>query len=137
MNPDSTIDAAQTIRREVLGDEYVDRATAAVNELSEPYIEMATLYAWGMVWSRTELDRKSRSLITMAMLAALGHTRELRTHVRGAIRNGCTPTEICEVFIHASAYCGLPAAGVALRTAFEELGDVAAEHSPSERGEGN
>src|ERR1700682_4132814 len=110
---------AMKVRREVLGDEYVDRALASTTEFTKPYQELATEFCWGTVWGRKELDRKSRSLITLGILPANGQSKELQNHVRGAINNGCTPEEIREVFIHAMVYCGLPAGGIALRAATE------------------
>ena len=108
-----------TIRREVLGDEYVDRAIARSTEFSAPLQELVAENAWGSVWARDGLDRKTRSLITLAMLTALKASTELKTHVRGALRNGCTAEEIQEVLLHASAYCGFPAAIEAFRSAGE------------------
>jgi len=116
---------AMKVRREVLGNEYVDKALTSTTEFTKPYQEMATEYCWGTVWGRKELDRKSRSLITLAILTANGQSKELQNHVRGAINNGCTPEEIREVFIHATVYCGLPAGGIALRAATEVLDEMA------------
>lgn len=107
------------IRREVLGDEYVDRAIAKSTEFSAPLQALVAENAWGSVWAREGLDRKTRSLVTIAMLTALKASTELKTHVRGALRNGCTTEEIQEVLLHASAYCGFPAAIEAFRSAGE------------------
>ena len=105
------------IRREVLGDEHVDRATTEASELTAPFQELITRYAWGAVWGRPGLDRRSRSMITLGVLAALGRENEIEMHVRGAIRNGVTPAEIGEVLMHTAIYAGVPAANSALAIA--------------------
>jgi 4-carboxymuconolactone decarboxylase len=102
------------IRREVLGDEYVDRAVAGTTPLTEPFQDFITRYAWGGVWGREGLDRRTRSAITLAVLAALGREREIAMHVRAALRNGLTQEEIGEVLLHTSIYAGVPAANTAL-----------------------
>jgi len=101
------------IRREVLGDEYVDAAIERTTPVTEPFQELITRYAWGSVWSRPAIDRRTRSAITLALLAALGQERELALHVRAALRNGLTETEIAEVLIHTAVYAGVPAANAA------------------------
>lgn len=106
-----------TVRREVLGDEYVDRALAGATEFTKPMQELVTENCWGEIWTREALPRRTRSLVTIAMLAALKAPVELRAHVRGALRNGCTVEEIREVLLQAAVYCGVPAGIDAFRAA--------------------
>jgi len=106
-------------RREVMGDAFVDAAFAGANAFTAPLQEHITRAAWGDVWQRPGLDRKTRSLITVAMLTALGKQNELKGHVRGALNNGATVEEIQEVLLHATVYCGVPAALEAFRSANE------------------
>jgi 4-carboxymuconolactone decarboxylase len=108
-------------RREVLGEEHVDQSIAATTDLNRPFQELITRYAWGDVWSRPGLDRRSRSMITLALLAALGHDQELAMHVRAAVRNGLTPEEISEVLLHTGIYAGVPVTNRALHIAQDEL----------------
>jgi len=105
------------IRREVLGDEHVDRAVARTSELTAEFQDLITRYAWGEIWARPGLDRKTRSCITLAALVAAGRTEELELHVSGALRNGLTPGEIKEVLLHCAVYCGIPAANTAFSIA--------------------
>lgn len=109
------------IRREVLGNEYVDSSMKKVTEFSRPYIELGVEYCWGEVWSRPGLDRKTRSLINVAMLTALNRPHETRLHIRGALNNGATAEELREVLIQTLIYCGAPAAGESFRAAEEVL----------------
>ncbi len=112
-------------RREVLGADYVDAAIAKADDFSMPMQELVTQFAWGEVWNRPGLDRRTRSLLNLAMLRALNRPHELKLHVRGALNNGVTKDEIREVFLHASIYCGAPAALDSFRNAkevFVELG---------------
>lgn len=104
-------------RKEVMGEDFVARALDGATEFTQPIQEFITRNAWGDVWQRPELDLKTRSLITVAFLTALGRQHELKGHVRGALNNGATAQEIQEVLLHASIYCGLPAAVEAFRTA--------------------
>lgn len=97
-------------RREVLGDEHVDRAAAATTEFTADFQDFITRYAWGEVWSRPGLSRPERSMITIAMLAALGRDDELVLHVRAALRNGLRPDDIAEVLLQVAVYAGVPAA---------------------------
>ncbi len=106
-------------RREVMGDAFVDAAFAGTNAFTAPLQEHITRAAWGDVWQRPGLDRKTRSLITVAILTALGKQNELKGHVRGALNNGATVEEIQEVLLHATVYCGVPAAVEAFRSANE------------------
>jgi 4-carboxymuconolactone decarboxylase len=96
------------IRREVLGDEHVDRAIANTSEFTAPFQDFITEYAWGTIWAREGLDRRSRSMVTLAVLTALGREHEIAMHVRAALRNGLTQEEIGEVLLHTSVYAGLP-----------------------------
>ncbi|MDO9481813.1 MAG: 4-carboxymuconolactone decarboxylase [Hydrogenophaga sp.] len=106
-------------RREVMGDPFVDRALAGTTPFTQPIQDHISRAAWGDVWQRDGLDRKTRSLITVAMLTALGKQHELKGHVRGALNNGATVQEIQEVLLHAAVYCGVPASVEAFRTAAE------------------
>ncbi len=106
-------------RRQVMGDAFVDRALGSATPFTQPIQDHISRAAWGDVWQREGLDRKTRSLITVAMLTALGKQHELKGHVRGALNNGATAQEIQEVLLHAAVYCGIPAAVEAFRTAAE------------------
>jgi 4-carboxymuconolactone decarboxylase len=112
------------IRREVLGDAHVDRAEATSSPMTRPFQEFITRAAWGDVWSRPDLDRRTRSCVTLALLAALGHERELAMHVRAAVRNGLDATEIAEVLLHTAVYAGVPAANSALAIAQQTLAEL-------------
>jgi 4-carboxymuconolactone decarboxylase len=114
-------DAGMTVRREVLGDAHVDKATAAADEFTTDFQEFITRYAWGSVWTRPGLDRRTRSCITLAMLAALGHHDELAMHVRAALRIGLTRDEIREVLLQVGIYAGVPAANTAFGIARRAL----------------
>ncbi|MBH2018281.1 MAG: 4-carboxymuconolactone decarboxylase [Burkholderiales bacterium] len=106
-------------RRQVMGEEFVAKALAGVTDFNRPIQEHITAKAWGDVWQRPGLDLKTRSLITVAMLTALGKQHELKGHLRGALNNGATPSELQEVLLHAAVYCGVPTAIEAFRTATE------------------
>ncbi|MBS3910483.1 MAG: 4-carboxymuconolactone decarboxylase [Hydrogenophaga sp.] len=106
-------------RREVMGDAFVDRALAGTTAFTQPIQDHISRAAWGDVWQRDGLDRKTRSLVTVAMLTALGKQHELKGHVRGALNNGATVQEIQEVLLHAAVYCGIPTSVEAFRTAAE------------------
>jgi 4-carboxymuconolactone decarboxylase len=106
-------------RREVLGAEYVDQALAQADDFSRPLQEWVTQAAWGDVWNRPGLDRRTRSLLNLALLTALNRPHELKLHLRGALNNGVTREEIREVFLHAGVYCGAPAAVDSFRSARE------------------
>ena len=110
-------------RREVLGDEHVDRATAAASEFTAPFQEFITRAAWGQVWTRDGLDRRTRSCVTLALLTALQCHDELAMHVRAARRNGLSPDEIAEVLLHTAVYAGVPQANSAIATAQQVLKD--------------
>jgi 4-carboxymuconolactone decarboxylase len=110
-------DDALRVRREVLGDEHVDRAIERTTDLTRDFQDLITRYAWGDVWSRPGLDRRTRSCMTIIALVALGREHELALHLRAAIRNGLTREEISEVLIHSAVYCGVPAANSAFAVA--------------------
>ena len=104
-------------RRQVMGDDFVERALASTTPFTEPIQQHISRNAWGDVWQRPGLELKTRSLVTIAMLAALGRQHELKGHVRGALRNGASVEEIQEVLLHAAVYCGVPCAVEAFRSA--------------------
>jgi len=110
-------DQGMRTRREVLGDEHVDRAVAKTTEFTADFQDLITRYAWGEIWSRPGLDRRTRSCITLTALVALGRDEELAMHVRAARRIGLTPDEIKEVLLHSAIYCGVPAANGAFAIA--------------------
>jgi len=120
MNQD-LFDQGLKTRREVLGADYVDAAIAAADDFSRPLQEHITQYAWGDIWNRPGLDRRTRSLLNLAMLTALNRPHELRLHVEGALRNGVTKDEIREVLMQATIYCGVPAAMDSFKVAREVL----------------
>ena len=103
-------DEGMRIRREVLGDEHVDRAIERTTPETEEFQDLITRYAWGEIWARPGLDRRTRSCITLAMLVALNREHELVMHIRAALRNGVTSDEIKEVLLQSAVYCGVPAA---------------------------
>jgi 4-carboxymuconolactone decarboxylase len=113
-----------TVRREVLGDEHVDRALAATTPLTAPFQDFITRYAWGEVWSRPGLSRAERSMITLTALVVLRQEGELAMHLRAALRNGLTPDQIGEVLLHTAVYAGVPAANRAFAIAREVLADA-------------
>lgn len=116
-----TYDDGMAVRREVLGDEHVDRATANATDFTRDFQELITSYAWGEIWTRPGLDRRSRSMITLTALVARGHHEELAMHVRAAVRNGLTVDEIKEVLLQSAIYCGVPDANTAFRIAQQVL----------------
>ncbi len=109
------------IRREVLGDDHVDRAVAATTPFTAPFQEFITRTAWGDIWARAGLDRRTRSAITLAILTALRAEGEIPLHVRAAIRNGLTPDEIAEILLHTALYAGVPAGNAAFAVAQRTL----------------
>jgi 4-carboxymuconolactone decarboxylase len=121
---DSTHERGMKVRREVLGDEHVDRAIERTTGFTADFQDFITRYAWGEIWTRPGLDRKTRSCITMTALVALNRLDELEMHVRAALRNGLTASEIKEVLLHCAIYCGVPAAN----SAFAVAQRVLAEH---------
>lgn len=110
-----------SVRRRVMGDEFVDRAMDAVTDFTQPVQDYINENCWGSVWARDTLPLKTRSIITIAVLAALKAPNELKGHVRGAVRNGCTPEEIREILLHTGPYIGAPALQEAFRAAKEVL----------------
>ncbi|EWS64326.1 4-carboxymuconolactone decarboxylase [Hydrogenophaga sp. T4] len=116
---DEQYDKGLATRREVMGDAFVDRALAGTTPFTQPIQDHISRAAWGDVWQRDGLDRKTRSLVTVAMLTALGKQHELKGHVRGALNNGASVQEIQEVLLHAAIYCGIPTSVEAFRTAAE------------------
>src|SRR5690349_7582307 len=113
------------VRREVLGADYVDNAIRNADDFNRPLQDLVTEYCWGAVWGRPGLPRKTRSMLNLAMLTALGRPHELKLHVKGALKNGVTREEIMEVLLQTGIYCGVPAAVDAFRTAreaFKEAG---------------
>ncbi len=111
------------VRRSVLGNAHVDRAEASKTELTAAFQNFITRYAWGEIWSRSELSRRDRSLITVAMLIALNREAELSMHLRAAFNNEVSKCELSELILHSSLYCGLPAANAAFRLLQEVLHD--------------
>jgi 4-carboxymuconolactone decarboxylase len=118
-----------TVRREVLGDEHVDRAVAATTPFTAPFQDFITRYAWGDIWSRPGLSRAERSLVTLAVLAAMQHEGELAMHVRAALRNGLTPEQIREVLLQVAVYAGVPVANRAFPIAQRVLTEAEDEES--------
>jgi 4-carboxymuconolactone decarboxylase len=116
-----THDDGMRVRREVLGDDHVDNAIAGTTEFTRDFQDLITRYAWGEIWARPGLDRKTRSCITLTALIALNHHHELAMHVRAARRNGLTADEIKEVLLQSAIYCGVPAANRAFAIAQEVL----------------
>ena len=117
--PEKDFDKGLDIRKQVMGEEFVAKAFGNATDFSLPMQHYITRNAWGDVWQRPGLDLKTRSMITLAMLIALGKQHELKGHVRGALNNGVTSEEITEILLHASIYCGVPSAVEAYRSAAE------------------
>ena len=118
---DEVYDRGMETRREVLGDAHVDRAVEGTTPFTADFQELITKYAWGEIWSRPGLDRRTRSCITLAVLVALGRDHEVAMHVRAALGNGLTPDEIKEVLLHTAVYAGVPAANSAFAIAQQVL----------------
>jgi 4-carboxymuconolactone decarboxylase len=123
MNQD-LFDRGLELRREVLGAEYVDASIANADDFNRPMQELVTQFAWGEIWSRPGLDRRTRSLLNLAMITALNRPHELGLHVRGAANNGVTVDEMREVFLQTAVYCGMPAALDSFRTARKVLKEM-------------
>ena len=115
------------MRRAVLGAEYVDRSIANVDEFNKPFQKLVTEWCWGEVWTRPGLDKKTRSMLNLAMLTALNRPNEVRLHVRGALNNGVTKAEIQEVLLQTCIYCGVPAALESFRIASEVIKEMDAK----------
>jgi 4-carboxymuconolactone decarboxylase len=121
---DETYDGGMRIRREVLGDEHVDAAVEHATAFTADFQDLITRYAWGEIWARPGLDRRTRSCMTLIALVALNRMDELGLHVRAALRNGLTPEEIKEVLLHSAIYCGVPAANAAFAVAQRVLDEA-------------
>ena len=125
-------EAGMRVRREVLGDEHVDRALSRQTELDAPFQRFITETAWGAVWARPDLDRRTRSLITIALLAALGRREELEVHLRATRNTGATADEVREALLHVAVYAGVPAANSAMALAREVLASDTPTHKGGE-----
>ncbi len=123
---DAQFDAGLATRTQVMGEAFVTKAFAGADDFTLVMQEFISRNAWGTVWQRDGLDLKTRSLLTVAMLAALGRQQELKGHVRGALNNGATPEELRELFLHATVYCGFPLAIDGFRSACEVINEVKA-----------
>lgn len=123
MNQDA-FEAGLKTRREVLGADYVDQAIANADDFNRPMQELTTEFCWNEIWNRPGLDRRTRSMLNLAMLTALNRPHELKLHVRGALRNGVTRDEIREIFLQAAIYCGVPAAIDSFRNAKEVFAEI-------------
>ncbi len=123
---DDPYEAGMRVRRDVLGDAHVDSALVNSTPLTGPFQEFITRYAWGTVWARDGLDRRSRSMITLAVLTALGREHEIPLHVHAALRNGLSVEEIGEVLLHTAIYAGVPASNAALAIAQRVLDEESA-----------
>jgi 4-carboxymuconolactone decarboxylase len=118
------MEAGLSVRREVLGDEYVDRAMKNADAFNKPFQEMVSEYCWGLCWTDETLTRRERSILNLGMIAALGKMHEFELHLRGAIRNGLTPEELRAVLIQIAVYCGIPVGVDCFRTAKQVLGEM-------------
>ena len=124
---DLAYDRGMRVRREVLGDDHVDAAVERTTAFTTDFQDLITRYAWGEIWARSGLDRKTRSCITLTALVALGRLEELEMHVRAAQRNGMSTDEIKEVLLHSAIYCGVPAANAAFGVAQRVIADLGDE----------
>jgi 4-carboxymuconolactone decarboxylase len=120
----ATFDKGLEIRKKVLGKEFVEKSFASADDFNMPMQELATEYCWGYVWGREQLDLKTRSMLNLAMIAALNRPHELKLHVGGALRNGVTREEIREVFLQVAIYCGVPAGVDSFRIAREAFAEL-------------
>jgi 4-carboxymuconolactone decarboxylase len=121
--PSELYEKGMKVRREVLGDEYVDRAAANVDDFNREFQQMVVEHAWGAIWTRPGLERKQRSLINLAILAALNRPEEFELHFRGALKNGCTEEELKETLMQIAVYCGMPTGVAAFRIARKVLAE--------------
>jgi 4-carboxymuconolactone decarboxylase len=119
-----TFDKGLEIRKAVLGAEFVEKSLASADDFNRPMQELTTEYCWGAVWGRDTLDRRTRSMLNLAMISALNRPHELKMHVRGALRNGVTKDEIREVFMQVAIYCGIPAGVDSFRIARDAFADA-------------
>jgi 4-carboxymuconolactone decarboxylase len=124
--------AGLAIRREVLGDKHVDQSLASATDFSKPMQDLVAEYCWGTIWTREALDRRSRSVLNLGMMTALNRSRELKLHVRGAIRNGLSVEEIREVLLQTAVYCGIPAALEAFAAAEAVLTEMGVMNNPED-----
>jgi 4-carboxymuconolactone decarboxylase len=126
MSEESLFDKGLKIRKEVLGEDYVNKSIAGADDFSRTMAEWSTEFCWGALWSRPGVDRRTRSIVNLAMIAALNRPHELKLHVKGALKNGLTKAEIKEIFLQVAVYCGVPA-GIdsfrIAREAFKEMGE--------------
>jgi len=120
----ATYERGLQIRSDVLGKDYVENAIRNADDFNRPLQELVTEYCWGAVWGRQGLDRRTRSFLNLAMLSALNRPHELKMHLKGALNNGLTREEICEVFLQVAIYCGVPAAVDSFRTAREVFAEI-------------
>lgn len=134
MHEDERYQAGLRERRRVLGDAHVERSLAARTEFTDEFQTLITRYAWGTIWTRDGLPAHTRSLLTLAMMVALGHDEEFKLHVRAARNNGVTPEQIKEVLLQAAVYCGVPAANHAFALAKSILEEQADEEQPVREG---
>ncbi len=132
---DQVHDRGMQVRREVLGDEHVHAATERTTDFTADFQGLITRYAWGEIWTRPGLDRRTRSCVTLTALVALGKLEELEMHVRAALRNGLSEEEIKEVLLQCAIYCGVPAANAAFAVAQRTLADLDAGARETKRGE--
>jgi 4-carboxymuconolactone decarboxylase len=130
MDESERFDAGMKVRRRVLGDAHVDRALASRNELTSDFHDLLTRYAWGEIWTRPGLDERTRRLLVLTTLVALGRDAELKMHLNAAFDNGMSIDDVKEVFLQAAVYCGLPAANNAFRLAQEVLASRGKTPSP-------
>ena len=133
MNGDRQFEDGLQMRKQVMGAAFVDKAFAGVDAFTAPLQEFVTRNAWGTTWCRDGLDLKTRSLLTLSMLTALGRATEIKGHVRGAVNNGATMKEIQETLLHAAVYCGMPLAIDAFRSAHEVLKEMGVVEALEER----
>jgi len=119
-----THDKGLEIRKAVLGEAYVSNALKNADDFNKPFQELVTEYCWGAVWGREELPRKTRSMLNLAMISALNRPHELKMHIAGALRNGVSREEICEVFLQVAIYCGVPAGVDSFRNAREVFAEI-------------
>ena len=131
MMADEVYAEGMRVRRAVLGDAHVDRSLANATEFSAPWQDYITTAAWGQVWARPGLDRRTRSMLTLALLTALSHDNELPMHVRAAVGNGVSPDEIREVLMHTAVYAGVPTANTAIAVAQRVLAELGVEQASS------
>lgn len=133
MNRDEQFEQGLRMRKQVMGEAFVEKAFANLDAFTEPLQEFVTRNAWSTTWCRDGLDLKTRSLLTLSMLTALGRATEIKGHVRGAVNNGATMKEIQETLLHAAVYCGMPLAIDAFRSAHEVLKEMGAVEGVEDR----